>query len=241
MVYIVDYADRKVVLGLVGFQIFKNTVNMAGNDIFTANTAASADNNRLPRFAVEGVFNIQVQGFSQRSHFFGSVQDGNFLYCSGDVCKEVFQGEWPIEMYGQQAYFFAPGIEVIDYFFNGLTHRAHGNNHARCIRGAMIVEQMVFPAGQFADFSHIAFDDCRQFLMKTVRYFPLLKMDVYALHSAFGQRMVGVKRPFSKDIDSFPVQQFIQFFIFQHFNFLHFVRGSKPVKEIEKRHPAFNG
>nr|OZC24113.1 hypothetical protein SPACI_02600 [Sporomusa acidovorans DSM 3132] len=241
MVDIVDNADSKAVLGLVGFQIFKNTVNMAGDDIFTANTTASANNNRLPLFAVEGVFDVQVQRLRQRTHFFGSVQYGNFLYSSRNVFKKVLQRKRPIEMYGQQAYFFAPGIEVIDYFFNGLTHRAHGNNHARCIRGAMIVEQMVFPAGQFADFSHIAFDDCRQFLMITVRYFPLLKMDVYALHGAFGQRMVGVKRPFSEDIDSFPVQQFIQFFVFQHFNFLHFVRGSKPVKEIEKRHPAFNG
>ena len=94
---------------------------------------------------------------------------------------------------------------------------------------------MVFPAGQAADFRHIALHDVRKRLPVTVGDFALLKMDVRILHRAAQHGMVGVEGAAAERVDGLPVQQPGQFFILQHFDLLHLVGRPEAVEEVEER------
>ena len=53
-------------------------------------------------------------------------------------------------------------------------------------------------------------------------------------------RCIRCQRAFAERFEGIPIEERCQFIVFEHFNFLNFMRRSEAVKEIDKRHAAFN-
>ena len=67
------------------------------------------------------------------------------------------------------AHFFAFFYHHLDRFFNGLGAGTHGYENEFSIRCACIVEEVIFPAGDFADFFHIAFGYVRYTVVEFIQ------------------------------------------------------------------------
>ena len=143
-------------------------------------------------------------------------------------------------MNGEKTDFFALTIEVIDDFFNRFTHGAHGNDQPLSIRSTVIIEEMIFTAGNFRNFGHVSFDNVGQFLPVAIGHFALLEIDIRVLHRAFEHRMVRVEAAAAERVDGIAVKQTCQRVIVHDFNLLHFVRCAETVKEVQERNTAFD-
>ena len=123
----------------------------------------------------------------------------------------------------QQTDFFAFGIQIIHSLFDDIADRTHGNNDPVGVFGAIVVEQMVFAAGQLADLAHIVFDNTGNRLIVRVGYFPLLEVNIRVLRGAANHRMIGIQRPATECVERILINQARQIVIIHHFNFLGFM------------------
>ena len=237
---IIDDADGEAVLGLRQFQVVEHRHDVGRNDVFGAEAVATTDDDRLPFLAVERALNVEIQRLADRSRLFGPVKHGDLFDRLGDIAEEMLQRERTIQVDRQQTDLFAFGVQVVDGFLDHVADRTHRDDDAVGVFGAVIVEQVILAAGHFADFCHIFLDDAGDGLIVEIGDFALLEVNVRILGGAANHRMVGVQRPATEGVQRILVDQAGQFVIFDHFNFLRFVRSTETVKEIEERHAAFD-
>ena len=189
---------------------------------------------------VEGVFHIQAQRFGLSAGLFGAVQHGNALYGFRQLSEKVGQRKRAKQMHAEQPDLLSRRVQRIHHFLNGVADRPHGNNHPFGIRRAGVVKQMVLPAGERADLRHIAFDNVGQRLIKTVTRLSFLEVDIRVLRRSADDRMIRMQRVTAEAVERGPVQQRRQLVIFQHLDFLNFVRGAETIEEVNKRDASLN-
>ena len=105
----------------------------------------------------------------------------------------------------------------------------------------VVVEEPVPAARERVDPVHVLLDDARQGVDKGVARFPELEKHVGVVRHAAQLRMIGVQRPVAERLHGVPVQQTCQFVLFEHLDFLDFVRGAEAVEEMHERQAGLNG
>ena len=93
----------------------------------------------------------------------------------------------------EDAYLFAVGVQCISHVLADIGDGADGDDDAVRIRCAVVVEEVVASAGDFADFVHVVLDNVRQRIVEGVGCFAVLEVDIRVFCSAADDRMVRIE------------------------------------------------
>ena len=234
-------ADGEVVAGFGKGQVFVYADNLAGGGVLRRQAVAAADDEGSVLAAVEGVADVEVEGLAVGAGLLGAVKDGDAFYGGGDGGKQMPGAEGTIEVYRNQTDFLALGGEVVDSFLGGLCHRAHGDDDALGVGSAVVVEQVVLAAGDFADGGHVAFDNLGHGLVVFVGGFAVLEEDVGVLGSTAGDWLVGVEGAVAEVGQGVLVKEGGESVAVDFLNLLNLMRGAETVKEVDEGDAALDG
>ena len=238
---IVDDAEREPIFRCSQLQVLKDGQDVGGNDVLGTEAITAADDQRLPLLAVESALHVEVQRLADRAGLFRAVEHRDLFDGLGNVAEEMFERERPVQVNGQQADLFALAVQVIDSFLDDVANRTHGHDDTVGVRRTVVVEQVIFTAGEFLDFGHVGLDDLGNRFIIGVGNFAFLEVDVRVLGRAAHHRMIRVQRATTESVQGILVDQAGQFVILDDFDFLGFVRGPETVEEVQERHPALDG
>ena len=87
----------------------------------------------------------------------------------------MFEGERTIKTYLEEADFLAVFAEFINRFLDSTGNGAHSNDDVFSIGSAVVIEEVVRTAGQFADLIHVVLNDVRQALVPDIVCFAGLE------------------------------------------------------------------
>ena len=118
---------------------------------------------------------------------------------------------------------------------------AHDYDQVFRVFRSVVIEQMIFTAGDLADLGHVILNDFRNRFIILVDGFAALEVGVRILGGAPHYRSVRVQAPLAERFYSFPVQHFRIILIIKYFNLLDFMRGTEPVKEVQEGNAALDG
>ncbi len=99
--------------------------------------------------------------------------------------------------------FLALFDQGVDGFLNGIGGGAHDDDDPLGIFGAGIVDQLVFAAGELAEFVHLFLDDLDAGLVELVDGFAALEVDVRVLGGAAHDGTVGGEAAQTVGVDQF--------------------------------------
>ena len=214
---------------------------MCRSGVFRTQTVAAANDERGIFLSVEAVLDVHVERFAIGTRFLGTVEYGNALGCLGHSCQEVLGRERTVEVNSYQTDLFALGAQVVDHFADGFCYRAHSDDDAFCFGVAVVVEQTVVAAGDFADLLHVVFYDFRNGVIEAVAGFAVLEEVVRVFGHTTCNRSHGVHGAAAEFGQSFLVDQRSEVFVVQLLNLLDFVRGAEAVEEVDERHACLQG
>ena len=137
--------------------------------------------------------------------------------------------------------FFPVGVEIVHHQLGRAGDAAHGDDHVRGVRRAVVVEQLVAPPGDVADAVEIALHHGGQALIKTVVGFADLEIDVGVLHRVAQHGVFWVQRPGAEGLQGLPVQQGAQGLPVDHLHGAQLMAGAEAVKEMQERDPRLDG
>ncbi len=238
--YVINDAHGEVVLGLRQCEVLVETDDLCRSGVLGGQAEASADNHGGVFAAVECFLDVQQQGLAVGSGFLGAVEYGYALGGGGDGCQQVLNREGTEQVYAYQADFLAFGGEVVYGFLGGLSDAAHGDDYAVGVFGTVVAEQVIFAAGDFGDFGHIAFDDVGYGVVVAVACLAVLEEYVAVFGHAARYGCIGGEGTCAEFGQCLTVQQGFEVFLLHFFHFLDFVRGAEAVKEVDKRYTAFD-
>ena len=110
-----------------------------------------------------------------------------------------------------------------------------------CVRSAVVIEEVVRTARQFADLVHVVLDNVGQALIPGVIGFAGLEEHIRVGNGTAHNRMFRVQGALAMFIDFILRQQAEKGIIRQRGDFVDFVRSAETIKEMNKRHPALQG
>ena len=238
--YIISDADSKVVFRFCTCQIIEYSYDIAGQQIFGAQAVTAADNHRLAVACIEGSTYIKIQRFAESARLFGAVQYSDAFYALRNCAHEVLDAERTIQVNYEYANLFALCVELINNSANGFGSRAHDDDDIFRILSAVVVEQMIFTAGQLADFAHVILYDFRQSIVIGVYSLTGLEVNIRVLCGAADNRIIRIQTAFTECVYRILIQQFFEISIIHNLNLLDFVGGTEAVEEVQERYTAFD-
>ena len=177
---------------------------------------------------------ILVQRFTNTARFFGTIQHRNCPHRFWQHTTERINRERPIQMYLDQS---QSTWQVRQCFFNRVNRAAHSDDNKFRIFITHIIDQVIFAPRQFRKLIHTPLNNFRCFFIQWVCRFAALEIDIWVLRSPTDCRPVRchTTRPIFQ-------HQFFRNHFFQHFvrytrQTRFFVTGTKPIKEVQERHP----
>ena len=238
---IVDDAQGEVVLRLKRIHVGEDGVDRCRRYVFRRQAIAAGQDGDVLFDVGHGCADIFVERFAQGARFFRAVHDGNRADRVRHGFHKVFQRERTIEVDLDEADFLAFFAELVDSFLDGTGDRTHGDDDVFCVRSAVVIEEVVRTARQFADLVHVVLDNVGQALIPGVIGFAGLEEHIRVGNGTAHNRMFRVQAGVFEMIESIAVDEFAQFFSRQHLDFLDFVGCAEAVKEVHERNAAFDG
>ncbi len=142
--------------------------------------------------------------------------------------------EGTVEVHFDCAYFLALCNEVVYSFLNSLVYRTHCNDYALCVGSTVVVEEVVFTAGDFGDFGHVVFDDVGHCFVVLVASFAVLEENVAVFGHATCYGCLRRECARTEFCEGFAVEQGSEFFLRESLDFLNFVRCTEAIEEVDK-------
>ena len=93
----------------------------------------------------------------------------------------------------QNAHFFPVFIQCIGNFFTNIRNGTDGNDDTVCIRGTVIVKEMIASACDGTDFVHVALNNVRNRFIKWIRRFAMLEINIRIFRRAANDRMIRMQ------------------------------------------------
>ena len=106
----------------------------------------------------------------------------------------------------------------------------HRSNRTGCIT-----------AGDTLDLFHHFFHDFGNGVVVFVAGFASLEVNIGVLSGAVKLRMLGVQSAFFEIFDILHIDDFLDVFVVDHFDFRNFVRGAEAVEEVKERYACAKG
>ena len=238
--YIISDADGEVVFRFCTCQIIEYSYDIAGQQIFGAQAVTAADNHRLAVACIEGSTHIKIQRFAESARLFGAVQYSDAFYALRNCAHEMLDAKRTIQVNYEYANLFALCVELFNNSAYGFGSRAHDDDDIFRILSAVVVEQVIFTAGQLADFAHVILYDFRQSIVIGVYSLTGLEVNIRVLCGTADNRIIRIQTAFTECVYRILIQQLFEISIIHNLNLLDFVRGTEAVEEVQERYTAFD-
>ena len=238
---VVRDADGEARLRGVLRQLLIHGEHTGGRGVLRAQAIAAADDGGLAPGLGKGAHHIQMQGLGIGARLLRAVQHGNFLRGGGHGCQQVLCRERTVQAHLHKAYLFALGGEVVDNLLGHVADRAHGNDDALGVFGAVVLEQAVTGAQLLVHLAHVLFHHGGHGVIELVAGLAVLEEDVTVLVAAARSGVLGVQRMVAERLHGVHVRHFLQVVVIPHFDFLDLVRGAEAVEKVQEGHAALNG
>ncbi len=237
---VINNTECKVVFRFGEIEIVVNRNNHSRCGIATSETVTASNDERLVLFSVESVANVKIKRFAFCSGLFGSVENG-YTFNGRRYCfKEMLCRERTVQVYANHTYLLAICIEVVDCLAGSFGSRAHENNHTVCVFSAIVAEQFVFTSGDLRNFFHVFFHDTGNCIIVFVANLTVCEESFRILGHASCHWVFGRKCTRAEFCKSLLVYEGTQFVFAYFLDFLVFVGCAETVKEVNKRHTAFD-
>ena len=237
---IVVNTHGEVVFGFFLFKVLVNRVDHRGVELFGAEAVSAAHHLdvRHALFEQSGAY-VEVQRFAQRAGFLRPVEHREFFHGLGQRRDERVHGERAVQPYFQHADLMPFLVHSVDGFFDGFRAAAHDDGNVFRVGRAHVIEEVIFSARQGGDLVHHLLHDGGGGFVILVRRFAVLEVDVRILRRAFLNRMFGVERACAEIFDFLHVDEGFHFVVIDDVDLAHFMAGTEPVEEVQKRHFRF--
>ena len=107
----------------------------------------------------DGGADIEIERLAQGAGLFGAVEDGDLLDGLGQRLDEGVQRERAVEADLDHADLLTLFDQVFDGLLDGVGAGAHDDDDPLGVFGADVIDQLVFAAGELAEFVHFFLDD----------------------------------------------------------------------------------
>ena len=151
----------------------------------------------------------------------------------------MFRRERPIETHFQHANFFAARQQLINNFLAGANGRSHQHNDPFRLRMAVILKGFVFPTRCGSKVIHRLFNMVVNRVVPRVGGLAGLEIGIRVRRRAANHRVFRIQGAGAMRVDIRLREEIQDCFVSQRDDFVNFVRGAETIKEMNKRHPAF--
>ena len=233
--HIVVDADGEAVLGILLLQVVIDGDKLAGGGVLGGETVAAAHHADVAAAGlVQGGDYIQIHGLAHGAGLLGAVQHGDLLAGGGDGGGEVLHGEGTVQVDLHQAHLAALGVQVVHRLLHSLGGGAHDHDDLLRVGSAVIVEQLVVPAGELIDLVHIVLDGVGHRGGLFVGTLLALEVDVGVDVVAPVGGMLGVQGVAAELLQGLLVDEAPQVLVVQSLDALHLVGGAEAVKAVHE-------
>ena len=235
-------ADGELALGLVGLELLEDGEGRRGRRVLAAEAVTAARDVDVGLAGlVEGGHDVLVQRLANGARLLRAVHDGDLLDRLGQDVDEVLDGERAVQTDLDQADLLAVGVEVVDDLLENVAERAHADDHAVGVGGAVVVEQAVISAELGIDLVHVLLDNGGQLVVGRVAGLAVLEEDVAVLVGTTGVRVLGVQGVVTEGLDGVHVEHILEVVEVPHGDLLDLVGGAEAVEEVQERHATLDG
>ena len=215
---------------------------MRGDGVLRGQTVAAAEDQRARKGALaQGGADVLKQRLARGARLLGAVEHRDGLYGPGQGGGKMFGGEGAVEVHLHHADLFAALAEVIHNLHHRLADGAHRDHDALGVRRAVVVEELVVPAGQGVDRVHLLLHDLGQGGVGRVAGLAGLEEGVGVLQGGADGRMLGVEGVILVVFHHVPVDELRQVVVVQHVDLLQLVAGTEAVEEVHEGDRALDG
>ncbi len=237
---IIGDADGKAGL-FTGFSVAVHRKDLAGGNVFTAQTVASGINGgMLEPAAAQRRHHIKVQRLTDGAGLLGAIQHGDGFDGIGQGTQQMLAGEGTVQAHLDKTRLFAAGTLIINDLLDGLADRAHCHNDLLGVGIAVVVKKVVVAADHGIDLVHILLHHAREGIVELIGDLPLLEEDIGILGAAAQYGAVGGKPAVTEGIHCGTVHQRLQLFIAPNLDLLNLMGGAEAIEEVQKGDPALD-
>ena len=238
---IVHNANGETRLGSIFLQLFVHGEQRRRGRVLRAQAVTAARyRNAALALGVQRAHDILEQRLAHRARLFRAIQNGNLRARCRNGLHEAVGSKRAIQAHLDQADFFAMRVQVINDFFRNVANRAHGNNHAIGVFGAIVIEQLVIGAQLGVHRVHAIFHNLRQLIIMAVASLAMLEEDVAVFVRAARRRMLRIQAMLAEITYGIHIAQLFKVFVIPQSDFLDLMGGAEAVEEVQKRHAPLN-
>ena len=239
---VINYTDGEVCFRFIFCKVFVNREYGRRRCVFRTETVTATDNfNAGHALSRKRSNNVKVKGFAQRTGFFCSVKNGNFLCGLRKSRNKSVGAERSVKTNFDKTDFFAVSVHVVDNFFRNVADGTHRDDNAVGVFRTVVVEQFVVRAYLCVYLVHILFNDCGKSIVIRVAGFSVLEEDVSVFGRAAENGVLGVERSLPERFNSIHINHFFKVFGLPNLDLLNFVRSAEAVEEVKERNSALDG
>ena len=240
--HVVVDTDGEAVLGILLLQVVIDGDDLAGSGVLGGKAVAAAYHADVAATRlIQGGDYIQVHGLAHGAGLLGAVQHGDFLHRGGNSGGEVLHGEGTVQVNLHHAHLAALGVQIVHGLLHSLGGGAHHHDDLLRVGSAVVVEQLVVPAGELVDFVHVVLDGVGQAVGLLVGALLALEVHVGVDVVAPVGGVLGVQGLAAELAEGLLVDEGTQVLIVQGLDALHLVRGAEAVEAVHEGILAADG
>ena len=240
--HIVVDADGEVVLRLSLLQIVIHGDDLAGGGVLGAETVTAAHHADVAAAGlIQSCDNVQVHGLAHGAGLLVAVQHSDPLAGGGDGGGEVLHGEGTEQMNLHHAHLAALSVQIVHSLLHGLAGGAHHHDDFLRVGRAIVIEQLVVPAGDFIDLVHVVLHGTGHDGTLDVSALLALEVHVGVHVVAPVGGMLRVQGLMAEGLQCLLIHQTTEILIVQSLDPLHLVGGTEAVKAVHEGIPAADG
>ena len=208
---VVDDAEGEVVDRLPADKVVEGGFRHARGEVLGAEAVAATDDTGGAgewRSALgEGGEDVEEKRFADGAGLLGAVENGDGFDGFRQRSEKRLHVERKEETHGENAGFFATGVEPFGGFTQGFDGAAHRDDNALGLGMAVVIEKMIAAAGELAKTLHGFLHDTWQKGIETVYRLAALEVNVGVLRGAVESGVVGCHAAGAEGGEGFFVQQ----------------------------------
>ncbi len=241
MTDIVGDSDREAPSGLLSGHLVEYSHDHGGIEVFARQSVASADHFNVASRLQNGRCNVEQQRFAFRSRLFAAVHHRN----ASDRCRyrfnQCFGGERAEKPDAYNTGVLPAAIKRFGCLRGHFSSRPHDHYHAVGIWIAVVVKQMISPAGGFGHAVHGTLHNGRKPVIEGIGGFTELKIYVGVLCRAAHVGMIGVHRRSLENGYFLSVDHSGNCVVGDGVDGRNLVARAPSVEEVQHRHSPFYG
>ena len=239
--HIVVDADGEQVLAAFILHVVEHGLHLGGCHVLGGQTIAAAVDLRGVAAVGKGGAHIQIHSTGNGTRLLGAVHGGDLLHRSGQGVQEILHVEGAEQMDLHQAHLLALGTQIVHHLTGTLAGGAHHHHDTVGILGAVVIENVVVPAGDLVDALHIPLYHSGDAVIGAVVGLLRLVVDVGALHGGTHHRVLRVHGDGVIVLQRLTVQQLLHLVQIDDLDLLDLVAGAEAVVEVDEGYTGLDG